>query len=97
MRITHRPPTGVADGGEIGQVGGPESVRGGRSTSRGDRVELSEAARLRQRLRSEIGDVGGIATEKVAALQSRIAAGYRPDPRAVAERLLADLAADLLA
>jgi anti-sigma28 factor (negative regulator of flagellin synthesis) len=63
-----------------------------------DRVQLSEAARLRQRLRTEIGDPAEIASERVEALQAQVAnQTYAPSPRAIAERLLGELAADLLA
>ena len=104
MRITRRPPVAGVPG--LDEAAGvtvptppavPPSARAVTGTEGRDRVELSEAARLRQRLRNEIGDLGAIATGQVAELRARLAAdSYQPAPRAVAERLLADLAADLL-
>lgn len=75
----------------------PSTERFVGATEGRDRVELSEAARLRQRLRTEVGDLGAMATEQVANLRGRLAAdSYQPAPHAVAQRLLADVAADLI-
>lgn len=99
MRITRRPSTSIPGSAEIAQPaeGGEPASRpsGGPVT---DRVQLSEAARLRQRLRTEIGDPSEISRERVEALQTHVAnQTYAPDPRAVADRLLRELTADLLA
>jgi hypothetical protein len=98
MKITRRPPTaipGLGDGAPAAETPASAPTDGGRVT---DRVQLSEAARLRQRLRAEVGDPTAVRAEQVGALQSDIVnQTYAPSPRAVAERLLADLAADLLA
>ena len=105
MRITRRPPVAEIPGlEEAGGVAVPTSPavpspeRAIAGTEGRDRVELSEAARLRQRLRAEVGDLGAIAAGQVAELRARFATGsYQPAPSAVAERLLTDLTADLLA
>ena len=101
MRITPRPPTTVPGLGEIAPAAdsAPLDVPTG-GTSITDRVQLSEAARLRQHLRSEIGDPTTTATtsDRVRALQAQVAnQSYAPSPRAIADRLLGELAADLLA
>jgi len=104
MKITRRPPTAEVHGVEEAAGAGlpmppavPSSERAAAGTERRDRVELSEAARLRQRLRTEVGDLDTMATRQVAELRPRVAAGsYQPAPRAVAERLLTDLTTDLL-
>jgi anti-sigma28 factor (negative regulator of flagellin synthesis) len=104
MKITRRPPTAEVHGlGEAAGVGlpmpqaVPPSERAAAGTEGRDRVDLSEAARLRQRLRTEVGNLDTMATRQVAELRARVAAGgYQPAPRAVAERLLRDLTADLL-
>ena len=65
-----------------------------------DRVQLSEAARLRQRLKTEIGDPSASATTnaRLEELQAAVTdQTYAPDPRAVAQSLLSNLTADLLA
>jgi anti-sigma28 factor (negative regulator of flagellin synthesis) len=99
MRITRRPTTTVPGLGEPPAVSegsdAPASTAGGPIT---DRVQLSEAARLRQRLKSEVGDFGATSGGQVSALQDAVANGsYAPSPRAVADRLLAELAANLVA
>ncbi len=97
MRITRRPPTtipGMGDAVPVADAGAPED-RGGAPVT--DRVQLSEAARLRQRLKSEVGDPSETAAERVAALREQVTSqSYAPSARAVAERLLGELAADLL-
>lgn len=99
MRITRRPATTIPGLGETAPAAEPtESAGRAGGGAVTDRVQLSEAARLRQRLKSEIGDPSQIATDKVAALQARLAdESYAPSPEAVADRLLGELAADLLA
>lgn len=101
MRITRRPATTIPGLGETpAAADAPDAsapTNGGRVT---DRVQLSEAARLRQRLKTEVGDPAASATtsERLEALQAAVTnQTYAPDPRAVAHRLLGDLAADLLA
>lgn len=98
MRVTRRSTTTIPG------LGGPtapaESAEGSAASERSvtDRVQLSEAARLRQRLKAEVGDPAGVDAAKVAALGAEVAnQTYAPNPRAIAERLLGELAADLLA
>lgn len=100
MRITRRPSTnipGLGDTAPVGDAAPPESRDGGMPVT--DRVQLSEAARMRQRLKVEIGAGSETADpEQIAALRAEITnQTYAPSPRAVAERLLGELAADLLA
>jgi hypothetical protein len=60
-------------------------------------VELSEGARLRQRLRTDVGTLADGDTSRVASLRARVVAdAYRPDPTAVAKSLVSELAADLV-
>jgi anti-sigma28 factor (negative regulator of flagellin synthesis) len=102
MRITRRSTTSIPG---VGDLAAPsESSEAGAATTGGpvtDRVQLSEAARLRQRLKSEIGDPAGAATttpDRIAALQTEVASRtYAPNPRAVADSLLGEIAANLLA
>ncbi|MEB2285798.1 MAG: flagellar biosynthesis anti-sigma factor FlgM [Polyangiaceae bacterium UTPRO1] len=98
MKVTRRPTTTIPGVGDLpGAAAGAEAATPTSGCAVNDRVQLSEAARLRQRLKAEIGDAAAIDVEKVAALRDRLAAGtYAPDPRAVAERLLGELARDLL-
>lgn len=99
MRITRRSATTIPGVSETPPAG--EAAESAGRTSPPpvtDRVQLSEAARLRQRLRTEVGDPAQIASERVEALQAQVAnQTYAPNPRAIAERLLSELAADLLA
>jgi flagellar biosynthesis anti-sigma factor FlgM len=100
MKITRRPPTGLPSVGPgttpaVGDAPEPEASEPGR---RSDRVELSPEARLRAQLRREIGDVEAVPTDKVEALRAEVASGtYHRDPQVVAERLLRELATDLVA
>jgi hypothetical protein len=101
MKITRRPSTTIPGLGNAPSIAdGPEpstNTTGGAVT---DRVQLSEAARLRQRLKAEIGDPSASTdtSARLDALQSAVATQtYAPDPRAVAQKMLGDLAADLLA
>ena len=99
MRITRRPSTTIPGLGELpaaGDAADPAAPTGVKPVT--DRVQLSEAALQRQRWKSEVRD--GVATpnERLQALQTAIAnQTYAPSPRAVADRMLSDLAADLLA
>jgi flagellar biosynthesis anti-sigma factor FlgM len=99
MRITRRPPTTIPGLGETAptaETTDTTTASGGGAVT--DRVQLSEAARLRQRLKAEIGDPSQSTSDRVQALQADIAnQTYAPSPRAVADRLLGELAADLLA
>jgi hypothetical protein len=97
MKITRR----SSIQGPIVSEGGAPKGSGARATGNtgsADSVDVSGAARLRQRLRAEIGDVETVTTERVAALQERVGADdYHPPSREVAERLLTELASDALA
>ena len=99
MRITRRPPgqtPTVSDATPTTPLGGG-SVRSESTDGSRDSVELSSTARLLQRLRGEIGDLDIVATAQVRELQQRVDANqYHPAPRAVAERLLSELAIDAL-
>jgi hypothetical protein len=98
MRITRRPPTGIpglAESSPIGDVATTDTASAAGAVT--DRVQLSEAARLRQRLKADLGDPAQ-STADLGALQQQVAsATYTPTPRAIADRLLGELAADLLA
>jgi len=62
-----------------------------------DRVELSDGARLRQRLRADVGAVEHPNAARIASLRARVVANaYQPDPAAVAKSLVSELAADLV-
>ncbi len=62
-----------------------------------DRVELSEAARARQRLRAGVGDPEQQDAARVASLRARVVANaYRPPAESVARSLLGELTADLV-
>ena len=104
MRITRRPEIagvpGVEDAAGIATppTAPPSSGRAGGERAAADTVDVSEAARFRQRLRTEVGDLDTISSTRVAQLSTQVATGtFTPAPRAVAERLLADVAGDLLA
>ena len=99
MRITRRPTTTIPGVGELpGQSDGADAASTSTTGPVTDRVQLSEAARLRQRLKTEVGDPSVTDGERVTALQSDVAnQTYAPSPRAVADRLLGELAANLLA
>lgn len=96
MRITRRSSIqSPAVGGTTTPPGG--ATRSGSTGATGDSVELSDAARTLQRLRAEIGDLDTISTDAVQALQQRVDSDeYHPAARVVAERLLTELASDLL-
>ena len=104
MRITRRPAVAGVPGLEEAAgistpaAGVPPGPHRTRERGETDTVDVSEAARFRQGLRTELGDVDTVAADQVAALRSDLAAGrFQPAPHAVAERLLADIATDLLA
>jgi hypothetical protein len=99
MRITRRPTTTIPGVGELpGPSEGTDATSAGTNGPVTDRVQLSEAARLRQRLKTEVGDPSVTDGEQVAALQNEVAnQTYAPSPHAVADRLLGELAANLLA
>lgn len=99
MRITRRAATTIPGLGEVpaaGEAADSAAPAGGKPVT--DRVQLSDAARLRQRLKSEVGDPSAVTSDRIAALRADVAAEtYAPNPRAIANRLLGELAADLLA
>ncbi len=99
MRITRRTTLPGSTGAENAGAVAPSASAGSRTVeaSADDTVNLSEAARLRQRLRVDLGDVGRVDTARVTRLHGEVgAATYRPAADAVAKSLLGDLAADLL-
>lgn len=104
MRITRRPATsGIAaleDSAGIAPAptfAPPLKRPHDRSGGNGDSVEVSHGARLRQRLRTDIGDLAETDASRVATLRARVAAdAYRPSPGAVAKSLVGELAADLV-
>ncbi len=99
MRITRRTSTTVPGVGELpasDQSADAGAADGGSRIS--DRVQVSEGARLRQRLKAEIGDVGATDPARLDALAADVASGtYAPEPYAVAHRMLGELTANLLA
>ena len=98
MRVTRRSTTTIP--GLTGPSGPTDGAEATSATGKPvtDKVQLSEAARLRQRLKTEVGDPTAVDAQKVAALGAEVAnQTYAPNPRAVAERLLGELATDLLA
>jgi flagellar biosynthesis anti-sigma factor FlgM len=98
MKITRQRPNGISGLQDTPAAGVKTPASADETQAAEDRVELSEAARLRLRLRSQVGDVEGIDTARVAELRARLAGNtYEPSPRGVAERMLADLGANLLA
>ncbi len=100
MRVTRRPTTTIPGvGGLPAPSETPEAGQATADRSVTDRVQLSDAARLRQRLKAEVGDPAATSnTDRVAVLSADVQnQTYAPDPRVVADRLLGELAADLLA
>jgi hypothetical protein len=99
MRITRRPTTTIPGLGELtagGDAAEPTPPAGGKPVT--DRVQLSEAALLRQRWKVEVRDGAVTSPDRLQALRAAVAnATYAPSPRAVAERLLGELAAEALA
>ena len=62
-----------------------------------DRVSVSDTARQLAGLRADVGDVGAVRGDRVAALQAAVDAGrYSPEAHAVARALLRDLIGDAL-
>jgi len=100
MRITRRPGTTIPGVGELPAPSeGTESAAAPSEGRVADRVQLSEAARLRASLKAGVGDPAAstTASDRLAALQADVAnQTYAPSPRAVADRLLGELAANLL-
>jgi hypothetical protein len=104
MRITRRANIpglpSVEDPGTLAPLPRPTTQETGRrdaDASSGDRVELSDGARLRQRLRADVGAVEHPDAARVASLRARVVANaYQPDPGAVAKSLVSELAADLV-
>ena len=98
MRITRRPSTTIPGLGEVpgaGDAAEPTAPTGTKPVT--DRVQLSEAALQRQRWQSEVRDGAVTSSDRLQALQSAVAnQTYAPSPRAVADKMLSDLAADLL-
>lgn len=99
MRITRRPSLpGVAGPGNT-SAAAPTTTAPAKpeEPSAGDRVDLSQAARLRQRVRSDIGNLDQTDGARVTELRTLVAAGtYTASPEAVAKSLLGEIAADLL-
>jgi len=102
MRITRRSAIpglpAVDDSAAVATPPAPQQPqRQTTEASAGDRVDLSDGARLRQRLRADVGDVESPDSGRVASLRARVAAGtYQPAPNAVAKSLVGDLVADLV-
>jgi anti-sigma28 factor (negative regulator of flagellin synthesis) len=99
MRITRRPSlagtTATETAGVIAPSAAPPPQADG--TGADDTVNLSDAARLRQRLRVDIGDVQQTDGARVAHLQGEVTGGtYAPGAGAVAQSLLGELATNLL-
>jgi flagellar biosynthesis anti-sigma factor FlgM len=98
MKITRRPLHGPTDLGAALPTVDSDGAESASRTGGRDRVELSAGARLRLRLRQEIGDPTAVDEGRVAELRAQIAEGrYAPDARAIAARLLGELGADALA
>jgi flagellar biosynthesis anti-sigma factor FlgM len=100
MRITRRPSlpgTTAADtAGAIAPSASPPPHAEG-SSSPDDRVHLSDGARVRQRLRADLGDAGQTDTARVASLRAAVSSGtYAPAPGAVAQSLVGELTANLV-
>jgi flagellar biosynthesis anti-sigma factor FlgM len=98
MRVTRRQTTTIPGVGGLAAPAESAESAAANGTPITDRVQLSEAARLRQRLKAELGDPTAVDVGKVAALGAEVAnQTYGPNPRAIADRLLGEIAADLLA
>jgi negative regulator of flagellin synthesis FlgM len=70
-------------------------TREGAPTGGEDRVDISPLGRTLQSLRAEIGDVEAVDHERLEKLRAAIADGtYSPSPRAIADALLRELAAN---
>jgi hypothetical protein len=103
MRVTRRPTiagiNGIEEAAPLAPppAFSPATGRVREPRGDGDRVELSEGARVRQRLRAEIGDIDGVDEARVASLRARVVAdAYAPPPSAVAARLVGERTADLV-
>ena len=85
----------MEDAGGMAPSGLPQSSPSESSTD--DRVNLSDAARLRQRLRAHVGDVHQMDATRVASLRARVSGEtYKPAPEAVATSLISELTGDQL-
>jgi anti-sigma28 factor (negative regulator of flagellin synthesis) len=85
----------LEDAGAIAPSALPRPSSGESSTD--DRVDLSHAARLRQRLRADVGDVTQMDATRVASLRARVSGEtYKPAPEAVASSLITELTGDHL-
>lgn len=99
MRITRRPSLPGIAGREDAAAIAPSAFTppSPSESSANDRVDLSGAARLRQRLRADLGDLEQTDPGRVASLRSRVVTdAYKPAPEAVAKSLIGELTADLL-
>lgn len=98
MKITRRPTIGPTDLGATPPVVETDGSERRAPASGGDRVQLSDGARLRLRLKREIGEVDTVDASRVADLRARVAAGtYRPSAEDVAERFLREIGTEALA
>jgi len=100
MRITRRPSlpgtAGADNAGAIAPSASPPP-RAAESGGPDDTVNLSDGARLRQRLRADLGDPGQTDTARVASLRAAVTSGtYAPAPEAVAQSLVGELTANLV-
>ncbi len=91
----------ITDHGETGGPKRPDEVRAARgdigkgratrpdTTTGGDKVSVSEEARILSRLRADLADVSGVRTEKVEEVRGKIERGeFQVDLKAVARKFL---------
>ncbi|HEY2388641.1 MAG TPA: flagellar biosynthesis anti-sigma factor FlgM [Candidatus Binatia bacterium] len=100
MRITRRPSlpgtTAADNAGAVAPSAAPPP-RADEGAGPDDTVNLSDAARLRQRLRADLGDARRTDPARVASLHAAVAGGtYAPAADAVARSLVGELATNLL-
>ena len=94
----------INDHGGTGAPNGPGEALGVRrdayrkqesqqsAASGGDKISVSEEARTLSRLRTEIGNVDAVRTDRVESLRDRIESGqYEVDLKAVARKFLESL------
>ena len=90
----------IDDAKELGgaKVDGARGTRGGASLRNalgfedGDRVQVSDTARLLVRLKAEVGPVNTVRNDVVARLRDQVASGeYQPDFGTVAQNMLRDV------
>ena len=73
-------------------VRGAPSLRNALGLEDGDRVQVSDTARLLVRLKAEVGPVNTVRNDVVARLRDQVASGeYRPDFGLVAQNMLRDV------